>query len=459
MKIEEVQALIEKCILAGRQIVIDYTNSQGISDQYLILAITSTWDGSFVTKAKSLSGRPPKPFYRFRYDRVSAVDITDELYEPHDHLVAKMRDGSLFSSTDNRIYRRGGLKGYPSSLNYISEVSQRLTGPEAQDLINEINIPPLDDWLRGLVLKIEDGDTYDILLETDVRGSYVTRLFGVDAPEYKKGSTDFVLGLEAKVFVEDMFKESRYCYVKKLGIDTFDRHLMHVYNAAKQNVAIELLEAGLGFPMMAYFDEDLNARTKYEAASRKAYESTKGLWAIEGIRDRYSNIMSETAKTTINPLEDIPNKESIIDKYLKQSPKSKIILKAFDRKEKNESNSSAAENIFMIITQRIQTDGYDLDSYKEMCDLYLAEIQRVEELSNNPEFLKDCILYIEDKVSKLNLGDGAIKGNFSKGRVKLLYHEDPESRWYQLCTPEIRFRTVRDARYCGFRPHRSKARP
>ncbi len=56
---------------------------------------------------------------------------------------------------------------------------------------------------------------------------------------------------------------------------------------------------------------------------------------------------------------------------------------------------------------------------------------------------------IEEFLDELNLGDGPIKGNFSKGINKLIYHEDPEDRWYQMCTPEINFRTVQDAKVCG----------
>jgi hypothetical protein len=37
MKVEEVQWLIEKSILAGRQIVIGYINSKGVSDQSLMV--------------------------------------------------------------------------------------------------------------------------------------------------------------------------------------------------------------------------------------------------------------------------------------------------------------------------------------------------------------------------------------------------------------------------------------
>ena len=450
MNIEKVQGLIEKSILSGRQIVIDYTKSNGDSDRYLILAITSTWQAYFNTVAESVSKGKTRPFTKFRYDRISSVDITDQIYDPSDHLVEKIRDGSLFSDTDNRIDRRGGLKGYPSSINYISEPHQRLSKPDAQKLIREISIPPLDGWLRGVVLKVDDGDTYDILLEADLKGSYVTRLFGVDAPECKEGSIDFVLGLEAKVFVEDMFKESCFCYVKKRGKDAFRRHLMHVLNSDKKNIAIELLENGLGVPMMGYFEESDNRR-EYEAATKKAYESKKGLWSIEEIGERYNNIISDTVTTEIDLFGAIHEKKSAIARYLKQNPSAKIIRAAFYRKTRSEFNKKTAKDIFKIITRAVNLNKYDVDSYKTMCDLYLDEISRIEELSDNIEVVKDCIMHIEDMVDELKFGDGKIKGNFSKGKNKLIYHDDPESRWYKLCIPEILFRTVKDAKYCGFK--------
>ena len=93
----------------------------------------------------------------------------------------------------------------------------------------------------------------------------------------------------------------------------------------------------------------------------------------------------------------------------------------------------------------------DLEALKKMCDRYLEEIAKVEELASSKQVVTDCILHIEELVVELELGEGEVKGNFSKGKRKLLYHDNPESRWYQLCIPEIRFKTVEDARYCGFR--------
>ena len=71
MKTEEVQNLIEKSILSGKQIVISYTNSKGVSDKYLINAITSTWSGYFITSAVSLSKGKTKPFNKARQKYLS----------------------------------------------------------------------------------------------------------------------------------------------------------------------------------------------------------------------------------------------------------------------------------------------------------------------------------------------------------------------------------------------------
>ena len=41
-------------------------------------------------------------------------------------------------------------------------------------------------------------------------------------------------------------------------------------------------------------------------------------------------------------------------------------------------------------------------------------------------------MYIEELVDKLQLKNGDIKGNFSKGKNKLIYHDNPETRWYKF---------------------------
>ena len=458
MEIEKAQGLIEKSILSGKQIEMEYTNLRGETKTYRIATITSTWDKYFkaIVEAAIPGGR--NPFRNFRYDRISKVDITNNSYQPGDHLIEKIRDGSLFSSADNGLDRQGGIKGYPSSINYVSEPRLRLQREEAEKLIGEIDISPIEGWDRGFVWSILDGDTFELYLETSKSATKNTRLYGADAPEFNENysdeqiesSSDFILGLEAKVFVEDMFKKSRYCYVKDAGIEAYRRHLMHVMNADGENVGLELLKNGLAVPMMAYF-EDEHIRDEYIAATQEGFENKKGVWGIEEISDRYNNIMSATEKTEISLLGHIPVNTSAIDRYLRQNPKAKLVYAALNRKISSATNRKSAEQIFEIIMEGIDPSVYDIEAFKVMCIKYLEEIDKVDQAHSNPEAVKDCIMHIEEMLDELDLGDGPVKGNFSKGEKKLVYHHDPENRWYQLCIPEIKFRTVEDAKYCKFK--------
>jgi endonuclease YncB( thermonuclease family) len=448
MTVDEAKDLIEKSIMAGKQILMEYTNSRGETKNYKIATVTSTWGEYFNVVPETDDGN--SRVKRFRYDRISKIDITNSNFQPNDNLIEKIRDGSLFSDVDNVVQRKGGIKGYPSSINFIDETNRRLTKEEASVLISKIDIPPLEGWVRGLVWHIEDGDTFDLLLETDPNFTYQTRLFGADAPESSENSPDFVLGLQAKVLVEDFFKNSRCCYVKNLGKEAYRRHLMQVLNADQKDLAIELLESGLAVPMMAYF-EDVTTRDKYEAASKKAYGNKMGIWSIPEIHARYNNIISDDHALEIDLLGHIPEKKSAIDRYLQQTPKARIVRAALARKHQSDQSKKTAEEISGAITFGMNTTGYDLEALKSMCGRYLEEIQKYEQASSSPEAVKDCIMHIEVLLDELDLGEGEIKGNFSKGKNKLIYHHDPEDRWYQMCIPEIRFKSIKDAKYCGFK--------
>ncbi len=449
MNIRDAQGLIEKSILAGRQITIEYTKKGKKEPKtYELISVTSTWGSNFNGIALNDDGKGvPK---KFLYEGISKVEITDQSFHPSDKLLEKIRDGSLFAEEDNRALRKGGIKGYLSSLNYVAEPHQRLSKEEALQLFDEIDIPPLDGWERGMIYDIEDGDTFDLFLETDKNASYVTRLFGADAPENSETSSDFILGQEAKTFVEDMFSHSRFCYVQMLGKDAYKRHLVNLLNMDQKNVAIELLRSGLGVPMMGYF-EDEETRTKYEEATKEAYMAKQGVWSIDEVHARYKNIISDDTVTKIDVFKHVPDKKSALDRYLKQNPKAQIIRAALNRQKSSEASKKLAENIFTKMSPVVDPTAYDIDALKRMCQIYLDEIEAIDEVAKNSDVVKDCIMHVEDLVDELDLGDGPIKGNFSKGKNKLVYHSDPNDRWYQLCIPEIRFRTVEDARYCGFR--------
>lgn len=453
MNVEAIQDLIEKALLAGGQFIIEYTDAKGTRDEYRILEIRSTWLNNFGTISESVSrGEESRKFRKFRYDRIEALHLTnEELKGDSDQLIEKLRDGSLFSDVDNFLRSRGGIKGYPSSINFMSKPHGKYTKNEAEALINKIQLPPLDNWIRGVILNISDGDSFDILLETTPYTSLKTRLFGVDAPEYNEESIDFVLGLEAKIYVEDMFKNSSSCYVKILGRGAYNRELVNVMTSEQTDVAFSLLESGLGLPMMGYMTSE-QTKERYENSTYLAYENKNGLWSIEEIRERYKNIISDTTKTEFDPFHYVPNKKSAIERYLKQKPKAEITYAALERKKSSQiTKLEIAIPIYNKMIEGINTSVYDLDAFKKMCEIYIYEMDSLEASGVSDQKRRDCIMHIEDMLDELNLGEGDIKGNFSKGKKKLVYHEDPENRWYQLCIPEIRFRTPDEARYCGFK--------
>ena len=494
MIIEEAQDLIEKCIFAGKQLLINYTNSKGETKNYKTLRITSTTDKSFkgifapaldlkqtsedvtfgpqdhllarirdyLLETFNIIRRPNQSlapvqdeeqkggFKTLNYERINTIHMIDDVIEVHDQVLDKIRNNSLFAPEDDAIIRKGGIKGYPSSINTISNAPQKITKLQAQELIEEIDIPVIEGWERAVMLNITDGDTFEILLEADPKSSYDTRLFGVDAPELKEESEDYIFALEAKVFVEKLFAASRYCYVKDKGKDTFKRELKEITNHNNKDVSICLLENGLGIPMMGYLD-DAETQKSYVEATKNAYDNRRGVWALEEIYRRYDNIMSDKHQTKIDLMQYIHNKKSAFSRYLNQSPSAKIIKTAVAGKKENLKAKKKAKEIFKLITKNVAPATKEIKYLKQMCDLYLEEIQEFEKTSTSKQAVRDCIMHIEDLLDELNLGVGNIKGNFSKGKEKLIYHDDPDARWYKLCIPEIRFKTVEDATYCGFK--------
>ena len=201
---------------------------------------------------------------------------------------------------------------------------------------------------------------------------------------------------------------------------------------------------------MGYFEDD-HVREIYETAANTAYKAKVGIWSIEEVFERYENIISDHTVTEFDLLGHIPSKKSAIERYLKQSPKARIISEVVARKKSSDASKRLAENIVEKMMRDIDPEIYDVDQFKKMCSIYLDEIKAVEEIARNGEVVKDCIMHVEDIIDEFNLGQGVVKGNFSKGKNKLIYHDDPNDRWYQLCVPEIMFKTKDDAKKCGFK--------
>ena len=323
MNTEEAQDSIEKAIHSGRQMLINYTKSKGESADYKIYHIIRTSDQNFNSKATPEPGKEQRPFYKLRYDRINTINFLDDELEVHDQVIDKIRNNSLFEPETDTILRRGGIKGYRSSINSISNAPRAISKLEAKELIAKIDLPVLENWERAVMLNIEDGDTFEILRESDPRTSYWTRLFGVDAPESSEDSDDHILGLEATIFVEKLFSVSRYCYVKNRGIDAYKRHLMDVKSHTNKDVSICLLESGLGIPMMGYL-EDVQLQETFIESTKKAYDNRLGVWALEEIHQRYNNIIFDTHTTEFDLMRHIPDKKSVFAKYINQSPSPKL---------------------------------------------------------------------------------------------------------------------------------------
>lgn len=455
--LKNIQNQIEKSILANKCIIITYTNSAGKTDKYMLDTLKSTWQNKLKAIAHSITENKRPSFKAFRLDRVHEVEITNVNYVPREDFIEKVQNGTLFDEEDNRMQRRGGIV-YPSSISYLSPYKVE-TKENIAKSFETINIPEKDGWKRAIMYKIVDGDTFGIISEDKKSKIIQTRLFGVDAPEYKEENYDDSdiesnLGLEAKVFVEDLFKYNRFCYIKTVGSQeqgAYKRYLFEILNEDSENVGLKLLENGLGFPMLGYFN-DQEIKQLYIKSTNKAYQNKLGLWSVTEIYERYNNVMNDMNITEFNILEYIPDKKSALDKYLKQNPKVKILQKALQRRKEKLVNIKDAKNDFKNIAQGLDFSNYNLESYKKLCDRYMQIVRRIETEWNDINRMFDYLEQIANMIDELNLGEGEVKGNFSTSSLKsrLIYHIRGGGL-YDRTIPEIFFKTEEDAKYCGFR--------
>lgn len=456
-KLTEIKDLIEKSILASKCIIITYTNSSKKTDRYLLDNLSSVWADKINTIAHSITKNKKPSFKAFRLDRIHEIEITDIDYLPREVLIEKVKDGTIFDEEDNRMRRKGGIV-YPSSINYLKSYRTE-NKDEITKKFNEIDIPEKEGWKRAIMYKIIDGDTYDVIIEDEKSKIVNTRLYGVDAPEYKEEITEDNniennLGLESKIFVEDMFKKNRFCYVRSIKNqeqDSYKRYLYEILNFDGSSIGYELLANGLGLPMLGYFS-DSKVRQKYIDLTNKAYNDELGLWRIKEIYDRYNNIMSNVCVTEFNILGYIPNKVSAFNKYLKRNPKLKIIQKALYRKRERVRNVENANKDFDNMTKDLDLSYYNIEAYRELCKRYLGVVKKISADENNINKLFDYLEEIAEIIDKLKLGEGEVRGNFSTSSLstRLIYHIKG-GVLYDKTIPEICFKTEDDAKYCGFK--------
>jgi endonuclease YncB( thermonuclease family) len=121
------------------------------------------------------------------------------------------------------------------------------------------------NYITGKVVKILDGDTYDLLLddETTVR----IRMDGIDAPE--KGMP---FSKKARTYLGELCKEQTID-VEKTGEDQHGRILGLSYLEDGRELGAEMLKSGLAWHYKKY-----NSDFKLAALENEARQAKRGLW-------------------------------------------------------------------------------------------------------------------------------------------------------------------------------------
>ena len=125
----------------------------------------------------------------------------------------------------------------------------------------------ISDNQIGKVIKIVDGDTYDILIEGN--NTIRIRMFGIDAPE--KGMPYYIV---AKNYLGDLcFKKN--INIRKTDIDQHGRTVAKSYLDDGRELGAEMVKAGLAWHYKKY-DPDDSILANLE---NRAKENRIGLWA------------------------------------------------------------------------------------------------------------------------------------------------------------------------------------
>jgi len=124
------------------------------------------------------------------------------------------------------------------------------------------------DFVSGQVIKVIDGDTYDLLLKnkTTIR----VRMDGIDAPEkgmpYSKKATQFL----GELCKEQTVK------INKANIDQYGRTVSFSYLEDGRELSREMLKAGYAWHFKKY-----NSDPELAALEEEARQAKRGLWKDE----------------------------------------------------------------------------------------------------------------------------------------------------------------------------------
>ena len=127
------------------------------------------------------------------------------------------------------------------------------------------NSAPL--WLSGRVVKVTDGDTFELL--DSASRQFRIRLNGIDAPE--KGQDYFQASRQS---LGDMLQK-KHVSVRYLKKDRYGRLLADVYVDGKSWVNFKMVVTGMAWHFKKYSSDKMLAE-----AERKARLQRIGLWKL-----------------------------------------------------------------------------------------------------------------------------------------------------------------------------------
>lgn len=130
----------------------------------------------------------------------------------------------------------------------ISDADYVLTEPKADTMMIDTSLPIQSKhlhWMRGVVIRIVDGDTFRMLVRTPFHNYKIitVRLKGVDTPETygePKDSEEYKAGMEAKRYVANQISNDMV-YVKPYKKGGFGRWLVEIYKPGQSDTLNDLL--------------------------------------------------------------------------------------------------------------------------------------------------------------------------------------------------------------------------
>lgn len=92
-------------------------------------------------------------------------------------------------------------------------------------------------WYTGNVLKVIDGDTFDVMIDLgfDIHFKARVRLYGVNTPESRtKDAAEKEMGLKAKSFTQDWLSNHSTVFIKTVidKNEKYGRVLAEIYSSA-----------------------------------------------------------------------------------------------------------------------------------------------------------------------------------------------------------------------------------